>query len=229
MGRREADISEYMELVPQLLDLIRRRSGLRLADVYRRLGAAMGMTPASVKRNWLRWRAVTDEVDERGRLAHSTSLKRLVDAASALGWLKDAHETGCAPLLSLLRDHDKRRHDDGVRSARRRMTNMRRYVREAIRERHMTAFDDVTWMSALFGIVGEELACELRDRLLDGAKDPENPPVELSDELLTGTLGQKVRMVLVAGLRPVSQLRCQVRRMESKVHADFKATMDLNA
>jgi len=57
-----------------LLQSIKDASGLNYEELYRRLAGGMEIGPASLKRNWLRWKAVSAAVDKKGRLAQSESL-----------------------------------------------------------------------------------------------------------------------------------------------------------
>jgi hypothetical protein len=218
MGKRETDMTEFLPLVPNLLEHIQRQAGLRLADIHRKLADQMKMRDQAIKRNWLRWRSVTDQVDGRGRLAQSRSLSRLVRAADQLGWLKDADV--CAPLLEYLRGFEARHQRELIDSARRGMDAMRHQVREVIRQRETTAYDDMTWLSALYELVAMEVASELRRRLL-GTADPEHPPPELGNDLLAGSLSRLVESVFEAGSRPMLALQKVVVAMEKRVRAEF--------
>lgn len=220
MGRRRADMSELLPLVPRLLEHIRQQSGLRAAEVHRQLAAELGMRDDAVKRSWLRWRSVTAQVDGRGRLAQSRSLSRLVRAAGRLGWLKDADESPCGPLLVYLREFDAQHHQDLIGSARRSMDAVRRHVRQVIRQQETTAYDDTTWLSAIYELVAREVARELRRRLL-GTAGPNHTPAALGDDLLSGSLSRSIRAVRDAGLKPVVALEEVVAAMEAKVRADF--------
>lgn len=228
VDRHQAEMAELLPLVPLLLGHIQRQAALRLAEVYRQLAAATGTREEAVKRNWLRWRSMTAQVGGRGRRIHSRSLSRLIQAADQLGWLKGADASGCGPLLAYLRHTDERHRHDLVASSRRSMNAVRRHVREVIRQREMTAYDDTASLSGIYELVAREVALELGRRLLGSVDSNLPPPEGLGNDLLSGSLSKLVRAVREAGSKPMLDLETKVVAIEARVRAAFLAsTSDL--
>lgn len=220
MGKREVDFVAVAHLVPMLLQSIKDASGLHYEELYRRLAAGMGSEPASLKRNWLRWKAVSAEVDKKGRLAQSESLSRLV-AATPLAWLANAKHDGCAPLLALLDAREERLKLSTERAALKGQAHLQRYVRFTIEQGKVGGFDDVIWIRTLYQVIDGEVTRELRRRLLGSGRGPA-AAAHVREELLAGTVSKTVKAALAAATLELSALHAEIEEMERVELAEFE-------
>ena len=148
------------------------------------------------------------------------TLRLLVEAASSRNWLP-GEESSCGPLLDLLAAGEVRERAASVLAAKRRLTNLRDYVRSNIRERGLTQFDDVSWLSAIYSVVDAEVVRDLRARLLDGCSESDFLPFSVQDELLSGTVSRIVKRVRESSNTLLLEFENEVRRMEQRVHSEF--------
>ena len=220
MGKREVDIKDVAHLVPKLLQSIKDASGLQYEELYRRLAAPMGLGPPSLKRNWLRWKAVSAEVDKRGRLAQSESLCRLI-AATPQEWLANAERDGYAPLLALLDARHERLRLSSERAALKEQSHLQRYIRSTIEQGKVGGFDDVIWIRTLYRVVDGEVTRELRRRLLGSARGSA-AAAHLRDELLSGSISETVKAALAAATPELSALNSEIEQLERMERADFE-------
>ena len=227
MGKREVDFVAVAHLVPKLLQSIKDASGLHYEELYRRLAAGMGLGPASLKRNWLRWRAVSAEVDKKGRLAQSESLSRLI-AATPQEWLSNAEHEGYAPLLALLDARHERLRLSNERAALKEQSHLQRYLRCTIEQGKVGGFDDVIWIRTLYQVMDGEVTRELRRRLLGSGRGP-SAAAHLREELLSGTVSEIVKAALAAATPELSALSAEIEEMERRERVEFEQIRDQGA
>lgn len=220
MGKREVDFVAVAHLVPKLLQSIKDASGLHYEALYRRLAADMGLGPASLKRNWLRWKAVSTEVDKKGRLAQSQSLARLI-AATPQEWLANAEQEGYAPLLALLDARHERQRVSDERAALKEQSHLQRYLRSTIEQGKVGGFDDVIWIRTLYQVMDGEVTRELRRRLLGSGRGPA-AAAHLREELLSGTVSKVVKAALTAATPELSALHAEIEEMERRERVEFE-------
>ncbi|CAD5372948.1 hypothetical protein RA210_U250047 [Rubrivivax sp. A210] len=226
MSRREADLLHVGHLIPGLLASIQKASELAPKDLFERLGGEMGLSPASLRRNWLRWSTVTETIDHKGRQARSDSLQRLVKAASKAGWLINAHRDGCAPLLETLNVLLVRSESEQQRAARQSLAYLRRQVRVALADLGAMSFDSPTWFIAVYQIVSAEVVRRLRERLLGGWCAPSTIPTELADDFLAGTITRIIGKIQDDGMVPLIKFKEEINTLELAALADFNASRE---
>jgi len=220
LAKREVDFKAVAHLVPKLLQSIKDASGLHYEELYRRLAVPMGLGPASLKRNWLRWKAVSAEVDKRGRLAQSVSLSRLI-AATPQEWLANAEHEGYAPLLALLDARHERLRLSNERAALKEQSHLQRYLRSTIEQGKVGGFDDVTWIRTIYRVMDGEVTRELRRRLLGSGRGPA-AAAHLREELLSGTVSETVKAALAAATPELSALHAEIEQRERMERAEFE-------
>lgn len=226
MSKREHRLAEHAHLVPALLDAIWRNSGLsHRAELYRRLGGPMAITPSALKRNWMRWQSVSGKADGKGRLARSDSLLRLIDAAAKAGWF-DRSDEAFAPLLDALSARRQEVEHEASALAVRQARQYRALVRSMVRERQGAAFDDLSWLTALADVLDEAFADELRERLLEGGDGRHATPA-LQDELLAGTVGRAVKRFRESTQRRVLAFEQEVYALQENVTREWRENQDL--
>jgi len=215
MSKRESFLAPQAHLLPQVLGTIRINSQLKSgAEFFRTLAERMNADPELLRRNWFRWRAVSDAPDGRSSLARSDTLERLFKAASDLGWLDSADSRVAALLEVIPRQRAKAQRTRQIED-KRRTRKLERLVDQMLLLGAADPWHDLSWPITMHLVIGERVVRDLREKLLD-TPSSSSASSSVRDDLLAGTVLPLITAVREAAQAPLVAFEREVHALQAR-------------